>query len=97
MSKGGNMEKEIKPILLTTSDNPFNPFTQSEDWEVYDRDHGYFCREYLARVAFVSPDLPDDEYTDEVNKAVLSIIDFNKRYPDPTLPKGVHYIAATEE
>ncbi len=90
------MENEIKPMLLTTSDNPFNPFTQPTEWEAYDSDHGYHCREYLARVAFVSPDLPDDEYTQAVNDAVLSIIAFNSKYPDPVLPEGVTYEIAVE-
>jgi hypothetical protein len=97
MNKGGTMEKEIKPMLLTTSDNPFNPFTQQEDWEAFDRDHGYNCSAYLARVAFTSPDLPQDEYTKAVNDAVLSIIEFSTRYPDPTLPDGVTYEIAFEE
>ena len=84
-------------MLLTTSDNPFNPFTQPIEWEAYDSDHGYHCREYLARVAFVSPDLPDDEYTQAVNDAVLSIIAFNSKYPDPVLPEGVTYEVAVEK
>lgn len=91
------MEKEIKPMLLTTSDNPFNPFTQPVDWEAYDRDHGYHCREYLARVAFVSPDLSDEEYTKEVNAAVISIVDFNSRCGNIGLPEGVSYEIAVEE
>ena len=91
------MEKEIRPMLLTTSDNPFNPFTQSSDWEAYDRDHGYYCTEYLARVAAVSPELSDEEYTKEVNNAVLSIVEFNNRYGNIGLPDGVSYEIAFEE
>ena len=91
------MEEEIRPMLLTTSDNPFNPFTHPVDWRAYDEDHGYYCREYLARIANTSPDLPDDEYTRALNEAILSIVDFNTRYPDPTLPEGVTYQIAVEE
>ena len=91
------MEKEIRPMLLTTSDNPFNHFTQPVDWRAYDEDHGYYCREYLARVANTSPDLPDDEYTLAVNNAVLEIIRHTSKYPDPVLPEGVTYEIAFEE
>lgn len=91
------MENEIKPMLLTTSDNPFNPFTQPTDWQAYDEDHGYYCNAYLARIASTSPELSDEEYTKEVNSAVLSIVDFNKRFPDPNLPEGVTYEIAIEE
>lgn len=91
------MDSEIRPMLLTTSDNPFNPFTHPTDWEAYDNDHGYYCREYLARVAFTSPDLSDEEYTNAVNAAVLSIVEFGNRFKDPRLPDGVTYEVAIEE
>lgn len=91
------MEKEVKPLLLTTSDNPFNPFTQPVEWEAYDRDHGYYCKEYLARVAVVSPELSEDEYTNAVNEAVISIVEFNDRYGNIGLPDGVTYEMAVEE
>jgi len=87
---------EIKPMLLTTSDNPFNPFTQPIDWQSFDNEHGYHCTEYLARVAFTSPYLTDEEYTKAVNEAVLSIVEFNSRFKDPILPEGVSYEIAFE-
>ena len=89
--------EEVRPMLLTTTDNPFNPFTQPVDWRAFDEDHGYYCREYLARVADTSPDLPDEEYTLALNKAVLSIIEFNDRFKDPRLPEGVDYTFICED
>ena len=91
------MANEIKPILLTTSDNPFNPFTHPVEWRAYDEDHGYYCREYLARVAETSPDLPDEEYTKAVNEAVFNILSHTSKFPDPLLPEGVYYEMAIEE
>ena len=91
------MENKIRPMLLTTSDNPFNPFTQPTEWDAYDRDHGYHCKEYLARVALVSPELSDEDYTEAVNAAVISIVDFNSRFGNIGLPDGVTYEMAVEE
>lgn len=52
--------------MLTTIDNPYDPFTQWDDWLRYDRDQGYYTNEYLARVANT-----DENNSDEENKAIL--------------------------
>jgi hypothetical protein len=37
-------------LMLTTEDNPYNPFTQYDEWLAFDRQQGYYTNEYLARV-----------------------------------------------
>lgn len=63
--------------LVTTIDNPFNPFTQFDDWYRFDTDHGYFTCEYLARIANTSNDLSEEANADEINRAVNSIVRMN--------------------
>lgn len=63
-----------KEFMLTTIDNPFNPFDRFDDWYRFDMDHGYNTCGYLARVARVSDALSDADYDDEVNRAIDSII-----------------------
>ncbi len=46
--------------MLTTSDNPYNPFTQWDEWNVFDMEKGYNTCSYLARIAAVSDELSDD-------------------------------------
>ena len=49
----------MEKYMLTTEDNPFNPFTQWDDWYFYDLSKGYNTCERLARIAkpgFVLPD-----------------------------------------
>lgn len=55
---------------VTTIDNPFDPFTQFDDWQRFDSDHGYHTCEYLARIAKTSIDLDDRAYENAVNEAV---------------------------
>lgn len=75
------MTKNIE-YRLTTVDNPFNPFTQFDDWFLYDVGKGYNTCGLLARVSNTSSDLPENEYNEEVEKAIDEIIknDFQNLY-----------------
>lgn len=67
---------------LTTIDNPFDPFTQFDDWFVYDVGQGYNSCGLLARVSNTTPDLTEDEYNQEVERAIDEIVrnDFRDIY-----------------
>jgi len=45
--------------MLTTIDNPFNPFTEFEAWMQFDHSAGYYTSEFLARVVRTSDELSD--------------------------------------
>lgn len=62
---------------ITTADNPFNPFTQFEEWLAYDRDKGYFTCEYLARIAKTSTDVSISINEAEIERAIDEIISLN--------------------
>jgi hypothetical protein len=55
---------DVKPeYMLTTFDNPFDPFTQWDEWYAFDMRNGYHTPGLLARIAKSSIDLsPVDEY-----------------------------------
>ena len=40
----------MNDYMLTTMDNPYNPWTEYEDWYLWDQQHGYNLPGYLARV-----------------------------------------------
>lgn len=63
--------------MITTIDNPFDPFTEWDNWLSFDEGKGYFTSNYLARVARVSDDLSPDEYQTEVNNAINEIVQEN--------------------
>ena len=63
--------------MLTTKDNPFNPFTQYEEWKVFDEDKGYFTNNYLARIVRTSNDLSEADQEAAINTAIDEIVELN--------------------
>lgn len=69
--------KTTKEIMITTLDNPFNPFTQFEDWYSFDVQQGYNTASYLARVARSSIELSLAEQRKANEEAINSMLNFN--------------------
>lgn len=63
--------------MLTTIDNPFNPFTNFEQWFDYDCEKGYYSCSYLARIAKTSDMLSEKENDEEIERAINEIIQYN--------------------
>lgn len=60
--------------MLTTFDNPFDPFEQFEQWFLFDVEKGYNTCSKLARIANISEDLSDEEVKVETERAIDEII-----------------------
>lgn len=63
--------------MLTTFDNPFNPFEQFESWFLFDVEKGYNSCSYLARIANLSDDLSQNEIDEEIERAIDEIIKYD--------------------
>lgn len=61
--------------MLTTFDNPYNPFTQFNEWFLYDMQQGYNTCGYLDRIANLSNDLSDEEAKRATEAAIDRILD----------------------
>ena len=64
-------------VMLTTIDNPFDPFTQWDDWKRFDEHMKYYTCSYLARIAKTSDDLSDEDNEREIARAIDEIVRFN--------------------
>lgn len=64
-------------IWVTTTDNPFDFFTQFDDWYQFDESKGYHTCSYIARIAKVSNDLSDLDNEIEIARAIDEILSFN--------------------
>ena len=67
----------MREVALTTTDNPYDPFDQYDLWKMFDEGSGYFSESYLMRIANVFPEMTDQEYEDEIERAIDEIISFN--------------------
>lgn len=63
-----------KDCMITTHDNPYDPFNQFDHWFLYDCEKGYYTCGYLARVAFISDGMSEDEKNEEIERAIDEII-----------------------
>ena len=50
-----------KSCMLTTFDNPFDPFEQFTSWFLFDTEKGYNSCSYLARIARSSAQFTEEE------------------------------------
>jgi hypothetical protein len=63
--------------MLTTVDNPWNPFTQFDEWFQFDEAAGYNTTQYLARVTLSSLDLSEADQSEAIEQAIDSIVELN--------------------
>lgn len=64
----------MSQCMITTFDNPYNPFDQFEQWFLFDVEKGYNTCSYLARIANITEDLSDKEVEVETERAIDEII-----------------------
>jgi len=61
-------------VRLTTTDNPFDPFKDWDEWYFYDLTKGYCTCEQLARIAPTSYKVSDEINYDEVEAAIERLL-----------------------
>ena len=67
-------EETIKEVMLTTFDNPFDPFVNFSEWFLFDVENGYNSCSYLARIAHLSDEMSEKERSIEIERAIDEII-----------------------
>ena len=65
--------------MLTTFDNPYNPFDDFTSWFMFDIEKGYNTCSYLGRIVKRSDDLCQKEVDEEVERAIDEIIFYDFR------------------
>ena len=66
-----------KECMLTTFDNPFDPFEQFTSWLMFDKEKGYDSCERLARMLNLSDDLTQKEINEETERAIDKLIELD--------------------
>ena len=75
--------------MLTTFDNPYNPFVDFVSWYMFDCENGYNTSSHLARIVNI-----DNEMTQkEVDEERIRAIDFMLKYDF----EGIYFKGTEEE
>ncbi len=69
--------------MLTTFDNPYNPFEQFTSWFLFDVEKGYNTCSYLGRIARTSDQLSEEENELEIERAIDEIVLKISHYINP--------------
>ena len=64
-------------VMLTTIDNPFDPFTDFNSWFAFDSQMGYNTCNYLASMTLDTDELTTGEEVDEITSAIEDIVRLN--------------------
>ena len=62
-------------VMLSTIDNPYDPFDDFKNWFLFDVQHGYNSCAYLGRIAQTSDQFTEKENFEEVERAIDEIIE----------------------
>lgn len=60
--------------MLTTIDNPYDPFEQFTLWMLFDNEKGYNSSGRLMRIANLTDDMSQAEINEEIERAIDEII-----------------------
>jgi len=63
--------------MLTTVDNPYDPFTQYDEWSSWDERSGYYTPQFLARLTMTSTELSDADQSLAIEQAIDEIVKEN--------------------
>lgn len=67
----------IKDFMLSTIDNPYNPFLQFNEWYAFDLQMGYNSCGLLARIAITSDELSEIDQSEALELAIDDIVRIN--------------------
>lgn len=81
-------------LIVTTHDNPFDPYEEYEDWERYDQTKGYNTMQYVARLAMLNNPtvLPTHLKEADFEKAMKELVE-----SQPLVYKLIHKVVQVED
>ncbi len=63
--------------MLTTTDNPWSPFDNWDEWFAWDTKAGYHTASLLARFVFNSEELSESVQQEIINEAIVELVEAN--------------------
>ena len=82
--------------MLSTSDNPYNPWTDYDRWHDWDISHGYDTAGYIAALSNTLSSMDDEDNEVVYNEAVLNIVEQNITGTYIIVPQPADYVAVVK-
>lgn len=60
--------------MITTVDNPYNPFTHFDEWMAYDERSGYHTMSFMARLIHTSDELSEADQDVEIENVIDEMV-----------------------
>lgn len=67
----------MSKAMITTIDNPHDPFKEFDLWFTFDTTEGYNTCAYVGRIANISDQMSDEENNKENERAIDEIIKYD--------------------
>ena len=67
----------MNDCMITTIDNPFDPFEQFTSWLMFDKEKGYDSCERVARLAKITSQMSQKEIDEEQERAIDRLIELD--------------------
>ncbi len=81
-------------VALSTSDNPYSPISEFDQWDSYDRNMGYNTASYLARITKTSTEYGDTNHGEDIEEAIDEAVLLNLI---SWIYDGISYIKVVEK
>lgn len=68
------MSQQFVECAITTFDNPYNPFDNFTQWDLFDKEKGYYSNQKVARLVNFTDDMTEQEMLAENERAIDRLV-----------------------
>ena len=87
----------MEETMLTTSDNPFDPFEQFTSWFLFDVEKGYYTCAHLARLANITDEMTQKRYSNNIGAWYITLKVNKKGYLESIQALASPYYVTNKE
>lgn len=67
----------MEEVMITTIDNPYDPFEEFTQWDLFDKEKGYNTTSRLARLVDLSDEMTQQEENEAIELAIDRLIELD--------------------
>lgn len=67
----------MEEVMITTIDNPYDPFEEFTQWDLFDKEKGYNTTSRLARLVNLTDEMTQQEENEAVEIAIDRLIELD--------------------